>query len=54
MAPLKFTQRLWMVIVTAGLALVMASCDNGPFEKAGKAIDRADEKVGDKIKDITK
>jgi hypothetical protein len=44
----------WKILAAAGVALVLAACDQGPLEKAGKAVDRAGEKTGDKIKDITK
>ena len=42
------------VLAAACVALTLAACDQGPMEKAGRAIDRAGEKAGDKIKDITK
>ena len=44
----------WKILVAAGAALILAACDQGPLEKAGKAVDRAGEKVGDKVKDIAK
>jgi len=44
----------WKVLAAAGVALVLSACDPGPLEKAGKAVDRAGEKTGDKIKDIVK
>jgi len=44
----------WRILAAASLSLVLAACDNGPFEKAGKAVDRAGEKTGDKIKEIVK
>ena len=44
----------WKMLAAACVALVLAACDQGPLEKAGKAVDRAGEKAGDKIKDITK
>jgi hypothetical protein len=44
----------WRILAAASLALVLAACDNGAFEKAGKAVDRAGEKAGDKIKEIVK
>ncbi|HEX7902202.1 MAG TPA: hypothetical protein VF950_30865 [Planctomycetota bacterium] len=36
------------------LAVTMAACDEGPMEKAGRKIDDAAEKAGDKVKDATK
>lgn len=45
----------WRILAAAWVALVLTACDNeGPFEKAGKAVDRAGEKAGDKIKEIGK
>ncbi|HLF07116.1 MAG TPA: hypothetical protein VI893_08115 [Thermoplasmata archaeon] len=44
----------WTILAAACLSLVLAACDNHPFEKAGKAVDRAGEKAGDKLKEITK
>lgn len=44
----------WRTLAVACLALILAACDNHPFEKAGKAVDRAGEKAGDKLKEITK
>lgn len=41
-------------MAAAGIAVVLAACDNRPFQKAGKAVDRAVEKAGDAIKDATK
>jgi hypothetical protein len=49
---LKWTS--WKILAAAGVALALAACDPGPFQKAGKAIDRAGEKTGDKIKDISR
>jgi hypothetical protein len=42
------------ILAAAGVVLALAACDPGPMEKAGKAVDRAGEKVGDKVKDVTK
>jgi len=44
----------WRLVAAACVALVLTACDNGPFEKAGKAVDRAGEKVRDKVHDATK
>jgi len=51
---MKPNGQLWRILAAAGVALVLASCDQGPLEKAGKAVDRAGEKVGDKVKDVVK
>jgi len=51
---MKSNVQLWRVLAAAGVALILASCDRGPLEKAGKAVDRAGEKVGDKAKDVVK
>jgi hypothetical protein len=44
----------WKILSAAGVILVLAACDPGPLERAGKAIDRAGKKTGDTIKDIIK
>ena len=41
-------------LAAAGVLLLLAACEKGPMENAGKAIDRAGEKTGDKIKEIIK
>lgn len=46
--------KAWKILAAAVFALVLASCDQGPMEKAGKAVDRAGQKTGDKIKEIVK
>ncbi len=51
---MNLMKRLLMVLAAAGVALGLGACDEGPFQKAGKSIDRAGEKTGDKIKDVTK
>lgn len=51
---MRATRVSWRLLATACVALVVSSCDNGPLEKAGKAVDRAGEKAGDKIKDVTR
>lgn len=46
------------IITAAALGIFMAGVSGckkeGPLEKAGKEIDRAAEKTGDKIKDVVK
>jgi len=51
---MKLKRLPWRILAAASLTLVLAACDNGAFEKAGKADDRAGEKAGDKIKEIVK
>jgi len=51
---MNLTRQSWKILAAAGVALVLTACDPGPLEKAGKAMDRAGEKVGDKVKDIVK
>jgi hypothetical protein len=51
---MKLKWKPWKLWTAAGVVLVLSACDQGPLEKAGKAIDRAGEKTGDKIKDIIK
>ena len=48
------TKRLLSVLALAGIALGLTACDEGPMEKAGRSIDKAAEKTGDKVKDATK
>lgn len=45
---------LLKILVATGVALSLGACEKGPLEKAGKSIDNAGEKVGDKMKDATK
>lgn len=47
-------RRLLTVVAAAGIALGLGACEKGPLEKAGKAVDKATEKTGDKIKDSVK
>lgn len=51
---MTLVKRLLMILAVAGVALGLGACDEGPLQKAGKSIDRAGEKTGDKIKDVTK
>jgi len=51
---MKIHRMPWRMLAAACVALALTACDNGPFEKAGKAVDRAGEKVRDKVKDVTK
>jgi predicted small secreted protein len=44
----------WKLLAVACVALLLAACDRGPMQKAGKAVDNAAEKTGDKIKEIGK
>ena len=44
----------WKILAAVWLALALAACDDGAFEKAGKAVDRAGEKAGDKVREIVK
>ncbi|HTF13281.1 MAG TPA: hypothetical protein VK643_01275 [Burkholderiales bacterium] len=41
---------LAMAVLVAGLC----GCEKGPLEKAGKQVDKAFEKAGDKIEDATR
>lgn len=51
---MKLNGKLWRILAAVGVALVLVACDRRAFEKAGKAVDRAGEKAGDKIRDIVK
>jgi len=45
----------WKILIPASVALVLAACEEKhPMQKAGKAIDRAAEKTGDKLREIGK
>jgi hypothetical protein len=52
--PMNLNWNPLKILAAAGVALVLAACDPGPAEKAGKAVDRAGEKLGDKVRDIAK
>ena len=45
---------LTKILSAAVIALALAACDQGPMEKAGKAVDHAGEKRREKIKDLVK
>ena len=47
-------KRLLTVLAAAGIALGLGACEKGPLEKAGKSIDKAAEKTGDKVEDAVK
>jgi predicted small lipoprotein YifL len=48
-------KKLFLVLAAAAVTLSLGACEKkGPFEKAGEKIDKAGEKTGDKIKDVTK
>ncbi|HLY74737.1 MAG TPA: hypothetical protein VKU80_11520 [Planctomycetota bacterium] len=48
------TKRLITLMAASAFMLALGACDDGPLEKAGKSIDKAGEKTGDKLKDITR
>jgi hypothetical protein len=51
---MNLKRKSWRILAAAGIGLVLAACDQGPMEKAGKAIDRAGQKTGDALKEIAK
>lgn len=53
---LKFVKSGVAVLVLGMLVIGVAGCPKkeGPAERAGKAIDKAAEKVGEKLKDAAK
>lgn len=51
---MNLKRKSWGLLAVVVVALLSASCDRGPLEKAGRAVDRAGEKAGDKIRDLTK
>ena len=50
---MKIYRKSLLLLTSACIALAVAACDH-PFERGGKAVDKAIEKTGDKIKDATK
>jgi len=51
---MKVDWKIGRILAAAGILLLLAACDKGPMEKAGRALDRAGERTGDKIKELTK
>lgn len=51
---MTLTRKTWSRSAAAVLVLLLAACDNKPFEKAGKAVDGTVEKTGDKLKQIAR
>lgn len=47
-------KRLLSVLAAGAVALGLAGCEEGIFEKAGRSVDKANEKVKDKIEDAAK
>ena len=37
---MKLNRMSWRMVAAACVALVLTACDNGPFEKAGKAVEK--------------
>ena len=42
------------LLLALALTVGLAACDEGPMEKAGRKIDDAGAKAGDKLKDAAK
>jgi len=42
------------VLAAAVLVVGLCGCEKGPMERAGKQVDKAVEKAGDKIEDATR
>jgi hypothetical protein len=51
---MNFRMKVLVVLAGASMVLFLAACDNRPFERAGKAVDRAVEKTGEKIHEVTR
>jgi len=51
---MKSSNSVAAALAAAVLIAGLCGCKEGPLEKAGKSVDRAVEKTGDKIKDVTK
>ena len=47
-------RRILSLLAAAAVALGLAACEEGAFEKAGRNVDKAAEKVEDKIEDAAK
>ena len=51
---MNLAKKLLTMLTAAGIAAGLTACEEGPLEKAGRKIDDAGEKAGDKLKDATK
>jgi len=51
---MKSTKSVAAGLAAAVLIAGLCGCKEGPVEKAGKQVDKAVEKAGDKIQDATK
>jgi len=51
---MNLNKTLRRILVLACLPLLLAACERGPLEKAGRTMDRAAEKTGDKINGVLK
>lgn len=47
---MNICRKVCLILASACVALVLMSCERGPLEKAGKKVDDAVEKTGDKLK----
>jgi hypothetical protein len=51
---MSLIRKPWKSLAAAGVALFLSACDQGPLERAGRAVDRAGEKTRDKINEIVR
>ena len=51
---MKSSKSVAAAVAVAVLAAGLCGCEKGPLEKAGKQVDKAFEKAGDKIEDATR
>jgi hypothetical protein len=51
---MKLSKKILLALIAAVTAAGLTACEEGPLEKAGRKIDNAGEKAGDKVKDATK
>jgi predicted small lipoprotein YifL len=51
---MKSSKNVAAAVAAAVLVAGLCGCEKGPLEKAGKQIDNAFEKAGDKIEDATR
>lgn len=51
---MKSSRSVASALAVAVLVVGLCGCEKGPMERAGKQVDKAVEKTGDKIEDATR
>ena len=51
---IKSSRSVAAALAAAVLVVGLCGCEKGPMERAGKQVDKAVEKTGDKIEDATR